>query len=108
MAKSANVSRAAITQTLKRYGIERNMLESFKQNRADIMAGIQETVAASLTEDDIKKASVRDKTILFGTLYDKERLERGQSTSNQSIMLRAIMDTANTSSTSPGAPRDDD
>ena len=93
VAKSANVSRAAITQTLKRYGIERNMLESFKQNRADIMAGIQETVAASLTEDDIKKASVRDKTILFGTLYDKERLERGQSTSNQSIMLRAIMDT---------------
>jgi hypothetical protein len=29
--------------------------------------------------------------MLLGVLYDKERLERGQSTSNQSIILRAIM-----------------
>ena len=39
------------------------------------------------TEDDINKASVRDRTILLGTIYDKERLERGQSTSNVATIL---------------------
>lgn len=87
VAKSVNVSKPAITQILKRYGIERNLLESFKENRADIFAGIQETVAASLTDADIKKASVRDRTILMGTLYDKERLERGLSTQNSAVIL---------------------
>jgi hypothetical protein len=82
---------SAITQILKRYGIERNLVESFKENRADIFAGIQESVAQSLTDADIKKANLRDRTMLLGVLYDKERLERGQSTSNQSIILRAIM-----------------
>jgi hypothetical protein len=91
VAKSVNVSRPAITQILKRYGIERNLVESFKENRADIFAGIQESVAQSLTDADIKKANLRDRTMLLGVLYDKERLERGQSTSNQSIILRAIM-----------------
>lgn len=75
---------------LIRYGINDKCLESFKKSRADIFAGIQESVAASLSEEDIKKASVRDRTILLGTLYDKERLERGQSTSNQSVFFRLV------------------
>lgn len=90
VAKSANVSRAAITQMLKRYGIDSKLIDSFKENRADIFAGIQETVAASLTEDDIKKATLRDRTILLGTLYDKERLERGQSTNNTSVFFHVV------------------
>jgi len=36
----------------------------------------------SLTEADIKKMSARDRVLAFGILYDKERLERGQSTEN--------------------------
>ena len=41
--------------------------------------------------EDIKKASPRDKAIIFGTLYDKERLERGQSTVNlASIYSQAL------------------
>lgn len=90
IAENCNVSRQAIRQMLIRYGIDDKCLESFKKSRADIFAGIQETVAASLSEADIKKASVRDRTILLGTLYDKERLERGQSTSNQSVFFRII------------------
>jgi hypothetical protein len=45
----------------------------------------------ALSDDDIKKASARDKAIVFGTLYDKERLERGQSTVNlASIYSQAL------------------
>jgi len=90
VAKSVNVSRPAISQMLKRYAIDDNLIDSFKKNRADILAGLQETVLASLTEEDIKKASVRDRIIAAGTLYDKERLERGQSTSNQSVFFHIV------------------
>jgi exopolyphosphatase/pppGpp-phosphohydrolase len=82
-----DTTHSAIVHAFKRYGLDRERIESFKVNRADIMAGLQETVAASFTEEDIKKASVRDRTILFGTLYDKERLERGQSTQNVATIL---------------------
>lgn len=51
----------------------------------------------ALTAEDIKKASPRDKAIIFGTLYDKERLERGQSTVNlASIYSRALEDRTET------------
>jgi len=91
LAKINNLSQQAVSQMFKRYGVNENYLESFKEHRADILAGIQETVASTLTEADIKDASVRDRTILLGTLYDKERLERGQSTSNSHILISAVM-----------------
>lgn len=82
LGKLTDSDHTAIVKCLQRYGIKREYLDSFKENRADILAGIQETVASTFTEEDIKKASIRDRTILFGTLYDKERLERGLSVSN--------------------------
>ena len=39
---------------------------------------------------DIEKASLRDKVIAAGVLFDKERLERGQSTSNQSMFFHVV------------------
>ena len=90
LAEINKVSQQSISAMLLRYGINSKCLESFKKNRADIFAGIQETVAGSLSEADIKNASVRDRTILLGTLYDKERLERGQSTSNQSVFFHLV------------------
>jgi hypothetical protein len=65
-------------------------LELWKSKRADILAGKQATVLQKLTPEDIEKASPRDKTIMFGVLYDKERLERGQSTSNTSLLFQVV------------------
>lgn len=90
LGKLTDTDHSAIVKCFQRYGIKREHLEAYKTNRADILAGLQETVLASLTEEDIKKAGLRDKTILFGTLYDKERLERGQSTNNQAVFFRIV------------------
>ena len=57
-------------------------LEAFKKNRADILSGKQLELIKSLTEEDVKKASPYQKVGMFALLYDKERLERGESTSN--------------------------
>lgn len=57
-------------------------LGSFKENRADLLAVYQREILKQLTPDHIKKARLTEITTAFGTLYDKERLERGQSTEN--------------------------
>jgi exopolyphosphatase/pppGpp-phosphohydrolase len=95
LGKLNDVGHTAIVEAFKRYGIKSEHLEGYKTNRADIFAGLQEIVAASLTEDDIKGANLRDRTILLGTLYDKERLERGQSTSNQSVFFQIVQEANN-------------
>ena len=43
---------------------------------------------SAISDTDIKKASLRDKVIAAGILFDKERLERGQSTSNVSVLFQ--------------------
>ena len=65
-------------------------LDTFKKNRADLLTMKQGQVMAAMSQEDIDKASLRDKAIVFGTLYDKERLERGQSTSNQSVFFQIV------------------
>ena len=69
-------------------------LETFKKNRADILTMKQAQVLGSMTKEDIEKASARDKAIVFGTLYDKERLERGLSTSNAAVVYAAAVEAA--------------
>ena len=89
--KINGVSHVAIVNLFKRHGIERKRIEEYKSNRADFMAGLQEKVLASITASDLEKASLRDKVISAGVLFDKERLERGQSTVNlASIYSQAL------------------
>lgn len=87
LAEINGVSKQAVSQMFQRYGIDEAYLEKFKEHRADLFAGLQDTVLATLTSEDIKGASLKDRTIAFGVLYDKERLERGQSTSNVATIL---------------------
>ncbi len=71
-----------ITRTLQRYGCITNVIEDYKANRADILAGLQERLISNITPEDVKKAPLGSKVLAVAQLYDKERLERGLSTSN--------------------------
>lgn len=57
-------------------------LDFFKQHRADIFASKQAQILKSLSQKKIEKATAYQLTGMMGILYDKERLERGQSTQN--------------------------
>ncbi len=59
-------------------------LPAWKENRADVLAVYQHKLLNSLTSEELQKASPYQKVGMFGILYDKERLERGQSTANVS------------------------
>jgi hypothetical protein len=57
-------------------------LPDFKTARADVLAVHQMRLLEGLTDDSLKEVSPYQKVGMFGILYDKERLERGQSTAN--------------------------
>lgn len=71
-----------VVKVLARWGIEQSKNEEYKENRADILAGVGRKILATITDADIKKASLNQKVVSYGILYDKERLERGESTEN--------------------------
>lgn len=57
-------------------------LDRYKRFRADVIAYKQMRLLANLTEEKQREMGGLQLATAFGILYDKERLERGQSTSN--------------------------
>jgi hypothetical protein len=70
----------SVVKCLHKYGIDAAGLESYKKHRGDILAGVGERIIKSVTDEDIKSMPVGQRMMSYGILYDKERLERGQST----------------------------
>ena len=64
--------------------------ELYKQSRADILSEVQRKILTNLDDATIKSLVERRGLVDFGILYDKERLERGQSTENVAIAMQAI------------------
>jgi len=79
-------------------------IDFYKINRADLFAGKQlsyqklaDYVLSTMTESDIDNAKLTEKLAVLKVLdvgaaiyYDKERLERGESTQNVSVLITAI------------------
>lgn len=80
IAKLTNSTHAHVLRTLKRFNLIQDNIKRYKDNRADILAGIQDRLLSSITLEDVQKTSLRDKIVSAGILYDKERLERDQAT----------------------------
>jgi len=79
IAKTLNISHSNVCDRLRKAGIQ--ALEAFRMHRADILALEQQRILSHITDADIKRAGIKDKAVSIGILYDKERLDRGQSTS---------------------------
>ena len=75
---------------LRPFKAEIEALQSFKEQRADVLAVYQQKLLNSLTDSDIKRMPPGSRLTGFGILYDKERLERGQSTDN--IAVEALIE----------------
>jgi patatin-like phospholipase/acyl hydrolase len=84
-----------VDRIVEKCGADRASLTKYKDNRADIMADLQRKIIEHINENDekIEKASIRDLSVLFGILYDKERIERGK-VSNYSINIVASIEDA--------------
>ena len=86
IAKLVGCSVVNVYNRFKAVNYDPPALKSFKRNRADILSHKQQQILDALSVDEIKKMQPRDKVVSFGILFDKERLERGQSTSNHAVL----------------------
>lgn len=92
IAAIANTDHTHVIKTLQRYGIDREQVDKYKNCRADILAGLQERLLSSITDADVQKTPAIQRITGAAILYDKERLERGQSTDNVSVLVAGIRD----------------
>ncbi len=72
-----------VQRRLKPYRDQLTEIKDFVSARSISLQVLQKLLLDSITEKDIKKMSVKQKVDTFNILYEKERLERGLSTSNQ-------------------------
>ena len=84
--KILNCSPSNIVDHLRRNGTSWDELspglKRYKENRADILALKGHNLISNLTADKQKEMTGLQLATAYGILYDKERLERGQSTAN--------------------------
>ena len=83
IAKIQGVSKQAVHKRLQAF-LPTETTKLYKDNRADILATAQLKIITQIDQPRLKKAGLRDLAVSAGILYDKERLERGQSTHNVS------------------------
>lgn len=66
------------------------MIDEYKNNRADILAYQQRRILGSITDDDINKAKLIEKSTSYGILYDKERLEMGKGVGGGNLVVAVV------------------
>jgi len=90
--EATDVSLGTISKVVREFELDKPLVDSYKKNRADILAHDQLVYRSHITEDKLKKASAKDLELMRCMAYDKERLERDESTENVSVIVAAIDD----------------
>ena len=77
---------------MQEYGLNEQRVAGYKENRSDIFAGLQEKIIVThLNEEAIKKMPASVAPLWFNSLFNNERLERGQATSiNVGVMVDVL------------------
>ncbi len=107
---------SVVGEVIETLGKFRHMVEDYKINRADLLAGtgakilnITERILQSLEGESFDKINVPDRIKVLKdmvnaitVLFEKERLERGQSTENVAVIVQAIKDLKRREINAPG------
>ena len=90
IAKLLDCTKANVVIRLRDYQDEIDNIDSFKQHRADTLAVHQSKLLNTLTPSKVSDMSGHSIVQSVATLYNLERLERGQSTDN--IAVEALVE----------------
>ena len=104
IASLQGVAPSTVRRFMERMKPEQAAVEDFKNGRADVLAriqakslGLQERILDTMNDGVVSALAPHQKSALLhslnaqaGTLYDKERLERGQSTHNHSVLHKMM------------------
>lgn len=80
----------AIHKDVKAIMADQEVTRYYKEHRADVLAGLQVKALSNLDETRLKAASALQLVTATGILYDKERLERGQTSANIGVILQDV------------------
>lgn len=70
-------------------------LKSYDANRSNVLNALEFELLRSLSDPvAIEKAGLRDRTIAFGTVFDKRRIESGQATQTLGILGKIVVEAA--------------
>lgn len=95
IAQKYGVSHQAVSDRLAKFTAQLgdpDELQAFTDAEERIQAAIKQRYSSHLLATDLTKCSPRDAAIVYGTIYDKNRLQTGQSTSNQSVFFHCVQD----------------
>jgi hypothetical protein len=87
IAAITNTDPAQVHRTLKAFGITTELTDDYVNHRAKIYQGLQAKIISSISAEDIQKAGLRDKCVAMGIIHDHERIELGQSTDKQPVLV---------------------
>ena len=89
MAPILGVTPTAIHKRIKHLLPDENT-QYYQDHRANILSHVQLELLSQVDARRLKKVNIRDAVISAGILYDKERLERGQSTTNADMKILSV------------------
>ena len=101
VAEHYGVTRDAISKLIKRTEANKDVIAKYRENKAEIMEGIQVELLSAVSEAPIKEK--QSLIVGAGILEDKIRLERGQATVNTTVDIRMLIASLPDQPTSQGA-----
>lgn len=90
IAKAAGVATGTVKAYLKQCAEKKAEIEEFRGQRADLFAEKQKMLMRAITPAKIAKSGLKDAALALGIIYDKERLERGEATSNVAGIIKVL------------------
>ena len=82
LAKEVGVARNTVAKALAKVSDYKEEIELFRKQRGDILDEKQALILRAIDSKKVSEAKLRDLTVSLGIIFDKNRLERGLSTSN--------------------------
>lgn len=92
IANITGLERSTISKFITKHNITKDEIDEFKKHEADLLTSLRFRLYKSITDADIEKSPMGSRILAYCQIYDKYRLETGQSTDNQSILVSAISD----------------
>lgn len=93
IADKYGVHKSAVYQKLQTFEAQLGdpeELAGFRDIEADIQSAIKRKYSSHLLNCPTDKMSPKDAAMVYGIVYDKNRLQTGQSTSNQSVFFTIV------------------
>lgn len=90
IAKLIGCDHSNVVHRLKAVGFTRESNTFWSKHKVKVMQTLQSKILNSISPIHLKKANLQSLLTSFGILYDKERLETGQSTANVSSWSHII------------------